>query len=135
MASTYVVNIGYDPPPSLITNCDVDGRTGFVHCRDTGITVCSNCLFRPGILWGVDHRLPGTTVMCAHQSRDLPWFISGTEESVRWRSDEKDGKGILHWAAGRCWCDQFHRDQAATLEFDPWRLGLSTFAPRPELLG
>ena len=115
--------------------CDMDRRPGYDYCADTGLTVCYDCISHPGIIGGIDHRLPGTTVICAHQNAAHPWFLRGPEESVRFRNDGEDDQGILHWPAGRCWCDEFHRDQAVTLEFDARRRGLSTFAPRPELLG
>lgn len=118
--------------------CAVHRYLGWDYCIDTGQTVCYDCLFRPGLLEGIDHHLPGTAVICAHQDPPRPWFIGITAESVRYRPDDdqdRRDRAILHWPAGVCWCGTFHRDQVLALEFDPWRRGVSVYAPRPARLG
>jgi hypothetical protein len=122
---------------TLITSmrCANDGRPGYDFCTDTGLTICYDCIIRPGTLGGPDHRLPETGVVCAHQNHAAPAFAGGLLESIRCQPNDDDPIGMLHWPAGLCWCGEFHRDQAAALEFDPWRRAMSTFGPRPQLLG
>lgn len=117
------------------SRCEVDGHAGFDFCIDTLIEVCFDCTLNPGLFGGIDHHLPGTDVICAHQIGADPWAPSGATESIRYQPAGGQDKTLLHWPAGRCWCDQFHRDQAPTIEFDRWRSCLSTFTPRPCRLG
>lgn len=118
--------------------CEVHQCLGWDYCIDTGLTVCYDCVFRPGLLEGIDHHLPGTTVICAHQDPPRPWLSGITAESIRYRPypvTTDVASAVLHWGAGACWCGEFHRDQALALEFDPWRRHMSAYAARPARLG
>lgn len=115
--------------------CAPHNHPGYDFCTDTALTVCYDCVTQPGMRRGIDHLLPGTALICSHRAPDpVGRNIAITLESVRVWPDDPHLE-VLHWPAGQCWCLEFHRTQAAALEFDPWRRGMSSYTARPQLLG
>lgn len=56
--------------PASDAKCGVCG-TGepFMICPDTGTILCMNCMFWPGQLGGIDHKLPNGNY-CAHRPKN-----------------------------------------------------------------
>jgi len=94
-------------------------------CGDVKLILCMACIFWPGVFGGMDHRMPGSPILCAHQHRDPDQRTyqapSGWAGSYRYLLGTPGNKGpVFHWATGICWCNKSHTHISAEVLLDPF---------------
>jgi hypothetical protein len=47
--------------------CDVCGGEYLYTCPDRQVNLCAACIVAPGRLGKLEHRMPGSSVICAHR--------------------------------------------------------------------
>lgn len=57
-----------------MSRCEICGGKPSWVCPAANVTLCGDCMIRPGIAGGIDHQIPGSPRRCAH------WIDSDTGE-------------------------------------------------------
>lgn len=107
--------------PILLADSDwmhMAAQARMLDCRE--IDVDQLLAGAPTEAWHQIAFLTGGPLVVSVQPVMLPDSYPDDEDQA---DDDQADDGRPHWARGRCWCDDFHRDQPTTLPLAPYGTG------------